>query len=107
MCPTDMQPYIDAHEVEMDEKDFYIHSASAVYGTDVIGYTLDHILNGNKAKSKVEKLSIRQKIQEQKEKNRPLTQDEIVEATKEYFRRRKIDKMNFDLAQIEKKRSEE
>ena len=90
----------------MDEKDFYVHTASVAYGIDILGYTLDHILNGNKAKSKVEKLSIRQRVQEKQETLKPLTQDEIIEATKEYFRRRKIDKMNFDLAQIEKKRLE-
>ena len=105
MCPTDIEPYYKAHGLELDEKDNYIFLASYRYGVDVLQYTLDHMLHGNKAKSKPNEQSIRQYVHEQEEKNRPLTQEEIIEATKEYFRQRKIDKMNFDLMQLEKQKS--
>ena len=105
MCPADMQPYIDAHEIELDEKDMYVYLASCRYGIDVLSYTLDHAFNGNKARSKINEQSIRQLTHEQKEAERPLTQDEIIEATNEYFRQRRIEKLNFDLMQLEQKKS--
>lgn len=105
MCPSDLEPYYKAHDLELDEKDAYVHLASYRYGIDVLLYALDHFMNGKKAKTKVNEQSLRAYVHEQEEQNRPLTQEEIVEATKEYFRQRKIDKMNFDLAQIEKKKS--
>lgn len=101
MCPTDMQPYIKAHEVELDEKDAYIHVASYRYGVEVLTFALDHMLNGNKAKSQINEQSIRQQIHEEHEEDKPLTQEEIQRATEEYFRQRRIDKLNFDLAQIQ------
>lgn len=105
MCPSDLEPYFKAHEVEMDEKDTYVYLAAYRYGVDVLHYTLDHIFNGKKAKSKITEKSIRQEIHETEEANRPLTEEEIIEETKKYFRQRQIDKLNFDLMQIEKQKS--
>ena len=102
MCPTDMQPYIDAHKIEMDEKDAYIYVASYMYGANVLQYTLDRLLNGNKARTKICEQPIRKTMRDEEEANRPLTQEEIIEETKKYFMQRKIDKLNFDLAQMEK-----
>lgn len=105
MCPSDIEPYFKAHDIELDEKDTYTYMSVYKYGVDALFYTLDHILSGNKAKSKINEKSIRQEVHEQEEANRPLTQEEIIEATNEYFRQRKIDKLNFDLMQIEKQKS--
>ena len=107
MCPADMQPYIDAHEVELDEKDMYVYLASHRYGIEALAYTIDHALNGNKAKSKISDTSIREEAKAKQEAERPLTQEEIIEETKKYFRQRRIDKMNFDLMQLEKKKNQE
>lgn len=106
MCPADFEPYYKAHDIELDEKDSYIFMAAYRYGIDVLSYTLDHLLNGTKARTKINEQSIRAYVHEKEEAERPLTQEEIIEYTKEYFRQRKIDKLNFDLAQIEKQKSE-
>lgn len=105
MCPSDIEPYFKAHDIELDEKDSYVYMSAYKYGVDALFYTLDHILHGKQAKSNLNEKSIRQLIREQEEANRPLTQEEIIEATNEYFRQRKIDKLNFDLMQIEKQKS--
>lgn len=102
MCPSDLEPYFKAHDLEWDERDTYIYLASYRYGIDILSYTLDNLMNGRKAKSKLQEQSLRAYAHEQEKANRPLTQEEIVEYTKEYFRQRQIDKMNFDLMQIEK-----
>lgn len=102
MCPTDMQPYIKAHELEQDEKDTYVHVAAYRYGVDVLTYSLDHILNGNKAKSTINEQSIRQQLHEKQEEDKPLTEEDIKRETELYFRQRRIEKLNFDLAQIQK-----
>lgn len=101
-CPSELDPYITAHGLELDEIDAYVHIASYRYGVEALNYAVDHILNGNKAKTKVNEQSIRGAVREQEESQKPLSQEEIVEATKLYFRQRKIDKMNFDLAKIQK-----
>lgn len=102
MCPSDMQPYIKAHELELDEKDAYVHVSSWRYGVEVLSYTLDHLLNGSSAKSTVNEQSIRQQIHEKQEEDKPLTEEDIQRETELYFRQRRIDKLNFDLAQIQK-----
>ena len=102
MCPADLEPYYKAHDLELDEKDTYICLASYRYGIDALNYAIDHILHGNKAKSKINSQSIREYMHEQEQANRPLTQEEIIKYTKEYFRQRQIDKINFDLMQKEK-----
>ena len=106
MCPADLEPYYKAHDIEMDEKDTYVYMATYRYGIDVLSYTLDHLLNGNKARTKINEQTIRAYVHEKEEAERLLTQEEIVEYTKEYFRQRQIDKLNFDLAQIEKQKAE-
>lgn len=106
MCPSDLEPYYKAHDLELDEKDTYVFLSAYKYGVEVLFYTLDHILNGSKAHSKLSEQSVRSAIHEKEEAEKPLTQEEIVEYTNEYFRQRKIDKLNFDLAQIHKQNSE-
>ncbi len=104
MCPAEMQPYIDAHNIELDERDGYVYAATFRYGVNMLQYTLDHILNGNKARSEIDKETIRQTMKEQEEANKPLTQEEIIAETKAYFRQRKIDKLNFDLAKLQEEK---
>lgn len=105
-CPSDLQPYFDAHEIELDEKDTYVHVAVYRYGVEALSYTIDHMLNGNKAKTKLNEQSLRAELHEKEKADRPLTQEEIKQYTNEYFRQRRIDKLNFDLAQIQKQKSE-
>ena len=48
-----------------------------------------------------------QGVREKIEADRPLTDEEIVEQTKLYFRQKAIDKLNYDLAKIYEKKARE
>ena len=99
MCPSDLEPYYKAHDLELDEKDTYVYMSAYRYGVDILTYTLDHLFSGNKSKAKLNEQSIRAYIHEQERAQRPLTQNEIIEETKKFFMQRKIDKINFDRMQ--------
>lgn len=106
MCPSDFIPYYKANDLEWDIRDNYVFMAAYRYGIDALSYTLDHLLNGNKARTKLNEQTIRAVVHEKEEADRPLTQEEIIRYTEDYFRQRRIDKLNFDLAQKEKQKSE-
>ena len=95
-----------AHNVELDEKDTYVYLAAYRYGVDVLSYTLDHLLSDNKAKAKLNETSIRQQVEEAKEEDKPLTEEEIKAETEKYFRMRRIEKLNFDLQQMYDKKED-
>ncbi len=51
-CPTDLQPYADAHVLERKEKDAEAWIQWGAYGLSAVGTAIERNLAGKKARSK-------------------------------------------------------
>lgn len=50
-CPADLQPYDDAHQLELQEKDILAWETCGTYVISALTVAIEHIISGNKAKS--------------------------------------------------------
>jgi len=51
-CPADLQPYDDAHQLEVQERDILAWEICGTYMISALTVAIEHIIAGNKAKSK-------------------------------------------------------
>lgn len=50
-CPADLQPYDDAHQLEVQERDILAWEICGTYMISALTVAIEHIIAGNKAKS--------------------------------------------------------
>lgn len=93
-CPSELEPYAKAHELEIKEKDSLMHMWIGSYGINAMVVALDKTLNGRKASLKYTDKPLISKIEEE---NRPLTQEEIERQRAIFVEQLKLKKANFDL----------
>lgn len=94
--PADMKPYLKAHEEELKEKD-YLAWLSNQYTLSAVSAAVEHCLAGRKAKSKYIEKPLMQEIEEKKQENKPLTEEEKKRQTEQLFLRLRIMGANFNL----------
>lgn len=46
-CPSDLEPYAEAHKLEMSEMDNYIYSVFGTYGISALMFAIEHNLAKN------------------------------------------------------------
>lgn len=91
--PTDMKPYLKAHEEELKEQD-YIAWLQGQYTLSAVLVAVEHNLAGEKAKSKYIEKPILQQI-EQKQKK--MTEEELQRQRELFVAKLQIMKTNFEL----------
>lgn len=96
-CPSDMEPYLKAHEEEIKEKD-YLAWLSNQYTLSAVSVAVEHCLAGRKAKSKyIEKPIMQEIIEKQVENSALLTEEEKKKQTEKLFVKLRIMGANFNL----------
>ncbi len=99
--PSDLSPYTRAYKLALQEKDSYVWAVYGTYGKGALSSVLDSAFNGRKANSKYPEKPL---MDSEVTSETPDTEDERQKLLDEWVRQRKIDKMNFDLMQIRKKK---
>lgn len=94
--PADMKPYLKMHKEELKEKD-YLAWLQGQYNLSAVSVAVEHCLAGRKAKSKYIEKPIMQEIEEKRQENKPLTEEEKKRQTEQLFLRLRIMGANFNL----------
>lgn len=94
--PTDMKPYLKAHEEELKEKD-YLAWLSNQYTLSAVSAAVEHCFAGRKAKSKYIEKPIMQEIAKKQAEKKPLTEENKKKQTEKLFMQLRIMGANFNL----------
>ena len=103
-CPADLDPYMDAYNMEKIERDTYIWAAVGTYGRDMLSSTLDALLNGTKAKAKYTENALYEEVKGRIEESQMSEEELHQKELKEWVRQKRIAKINFDLWKIEQEK---
>lgn len=95
-CPSDMEPYLKAHEEKLKEKDFLAWLFNQ-YTLSAVSVAVEHCLAGKKARSKYIEKPIMQEITEKQIENKPLTEEEKKKQTEQLFMKLRIMGANFNI----------
>ena len=90
-CPSDLEPYADAHKLQMAEMDNYVYSVFGTYGISALIYAIEHNLAKN-PKSEYIKEPILKITTENKEE---LSKEQIQKEVDLFFAREKARRVNF------------
>lgn len=89
-----MDVYAKAYALERKERDSLVHAWVGTYGISALTFSIDHCLNGRKAKTEYIEDLLMSKIENS---NKPLSEEEIQQQRELFVAQLRTRKANFDL----------
>lgn len=93
-CPSDLEPYARAHELELQENDRMMHAMCGNYILSAVSVAIEHCLAGRKAKSKYINKPI---LEHMKEQRKELSEEELQRQRELFVAKLEVMKANFEL----------
>lgn len=91
-CPSEMDVYIKAYQMEREEKDALVYAWIGSYGISALTFAIEHCLAGRKAKAKYIDKPIMKDIQAE---SKTLSEEETQKAVDLFFAQEKARRVNW------------
>lgn len=89
-CPSDLEPYAEAHKLELIEKDNYVYSVFGNYAISAVAFAIEHNFAKNPKSKYTDKL-----IFDSIMGNKELTEEEINKEVESFFATERARRLNW------------